>query len=129
MAKASPLPNSGTKRRPNMADDTLLIERFQDSAQAVMLRDLLRGSGFTATVQGQSGVGGSGARIIGGFLVVVPRGEHAEAISFLATLAQAEAIEQEADWGANEHPEGIAPQGSVLDAVKRWFRGSSGNPT
>lgn len=109
-----------------MATDEMVIERFQDSAQAVMLRDLLRGSGFKASIQGQSGVGGSGARIIGGFLVVVPRGEHAEAISFLATLAQAEANEHEADWGENQHPEGIAPQGSVLEAIKRWFRGGSG---
>lgn len=110
-----------------MATDTLLVERFQDSAQAVMLRDLLRNSGFKAQIQGQDGVSGSGARMLGGFLVVVPRAEHAEVLSFLATLAQANEQEND-DWGADEHPEGFAPQGSILEAIKRWFRGSDKAP-
>lgn len=107
-----------------MAEENLLVERFHDSAQAVMLRDLLRNSGFKASIEGQTGLGGTGARIIGGYLVVVPRNEHAEVLSFLATLAQANAREEEADWGEGQPPEGIAPpQGSILDAIKRWFRG------
>lgn len=79
-----------------MAMEMELIERFQDSAQASILRDMLKGSGFHPKIQGQGGLGGSGARIAGGYLVMVPRAELAEVREYLQLLEE-EARLQEVD--------------------------------
>jgi len=72
-----------------MSGELEYIDHFKDSAQAVMLRDLLRNAGFNAKIKGQDGMGGTGARLMGGFTVVVPTSEAAEVRDFLDQLAGA----------------------------------------
>lgn len=89
-----------------MGKEMELVERFQDSSQAVMLRELLKGNGFDATIHGQGGMGGSGARLAGGFLVMAPKAEMPAVRRFLERLAK-EAWQGEAPDGAKAPP--VAP--------------------
>lgn len=69
-----------------MAAEQELVERFQDSAQATMLRDVLKGNGFHPSIAGQGGMSGSGARLTGGYLVTVPKAEYHEVQKLLKRL-------------------------------------------
>lgn len=91
-----------------MASEQEVVERFQDSSQAVMLRDILKGNGFHATIHGQGGMSGSGARMAGGFLVTVPKSEMHEVTKYLKRL------EKEA-WLHGEDEADTAPPKSVTD--------------
>lgn len=84
------------------------LEQFKDSAQAMMLRDVLKGHGIRATIKGQAGLMGSGARLAGGFLVQVPPGELAEARKVLEQLAAA-AEEAPEEAPALPHVPGTCP--------------------
>lgn len=94
-----------------MATGLETVERFQDSAQAVMLRDVLKGNGFTATIHGQGGMSGSGARIAGGFLVMVPAGEMHEVKKFLKRL------EKDAFLHGEEEGDNPAPSAASGPAI------------
>ena len=87
-----------------MASDQELVERFQDSAQAVMLRDILKGNGFRATIAGQTGMGGSGARLAGGFLVTVPKAEIHDVRVFLKRLEKEAFLHGDDDGDGKKPP-------------------------
>lgn len=91
-----------------MASNLELVERFQDSSQAVVLRDILKGNGFTATIQGQQGLSGSGARMAGGFLVMVPRSEMHGVQNYLKRLEKEAWLHSEDETPAPETPK-VAP--------------------
>lgn len=97
-----------------MASDMELIERFQDSAQAVVLRDILKSNGFKASIKGQDGLGGSGARLAGGYLVMVPRDELSGAQAYLKLLEKEAQLHAD-DAGAMVELPKLAP-GAIPEA-------------